>query len=98
MTRVIVFIAILALAGCAKVGTLDRPAPLFGERAKANYRAEKAREAAAKAEKPDNGQPEPLPASTPAEANPPVTGPSNKVNGQPQEPPPSPELPPAAPQ
>ncbi|HXU98891.1 MAG TPA: hypothetical protein VG166_00150 [Caulobacteraceae bacterium] len=52
--------AAVVLAGCAKVGTLDRPAPLFGERAKAQYRAEKAAEAAAKV-KPADATPEPLP-------------------------------------
>lgn len=31
----------LALGGCGRVGALERPAPLFGERAKAEYRAEK---------------------------------------------------------
>lgn len=54
--------AALALAGCAKVGTLDRPAPLFGEKAKAKYRAEQAAAAAAKA-KPADSQPAPLPPS-----------------------------------
>jgi hypothetical protein len=63
--------AALALAGCAKVGTLDRPAPLFGEKAKAHYRDQKAAEAAAKTQKPDNGQPEALP-PTPPVAPPPT--------------------------
>jgi hypothetical protein len=40
-------IALLALAGCGKQGALERPAPLFGARAKAQYEAEKAAEAAA---------------------------------------------------
>jgi uncharacterized protein YceK len=74
MTRrvaTIVTCAVFVLAGCAKVGTLDRPAPLFGERAKAKYRAEKAAETAAKAPKQDNGPPEPLP-----DAPPPATPPS----------------------
>lgn len=35
------------VAGCGKVGQLERPAPLYGERAKEDYRAEKAAEAAA---------------------------------------------------
>jgi hypothetical protein len=52
--------AALALTGCAKVGTLDRPAPLFGEKAKAQYRAQKAAAAAAKA-RPAESEPEPLP-------------------------------------
>jgi uncharacterized protein YceK len=66
----------LALSGCAKVGTLDRPAPLFGEKAKAKYRAEKAAEAAAKA-KPEDTGPEALPTNAtapdlPPESLPPV--------------------------
>ena len=64
--------AALALVSCAKVGPLDRPAPLFGDKAKAHYRAQKAAEAAAKATKPDNGQPEPLP-PTPPIAPPPAS-------------------------
>jgi hypothetical protein len=45
-----------ALAGCGKVGTLDQPAPLYGEKAKAQYQAKKEAEAAAKAKaKDDNG-------------------------------------------
>jgi hypothetical protein len=57
----------LCLAACAKVGTLDRPAPLFGEKAKADYRAQKAAADAAKAKK-DTEEPEPLPAQAPPEA------------------------------
>lgn len=34
-----------ALAGCGKQGVLERPAPLFGAKAKAQYEAEKAQEA-----------------------------------------------------
>jgi hypothetical protein len=37
------------LAGCGKTGELERPAPLFGAQAKADYDAQKAEEAAAKA-------------------------------------------------
>jgi hypothetical protein len=69
-------VAVLVLAGCAKVGTLDRPAPLFGEKAKAEYRAQKAAAEAAKAKKPDE-EPEPLPTEAPPEANPPVSGSSS---------------------
>jgi hypothetical protein len=43
-------ISSLALAACGKQGELDRPAPLFGERAKAQYQAEKRAAAAAKTE------------------------------------------------
>ena len=34
-----------ALAGCGKEGPLERPAPLFGSRARAQYEAERAQEA-----------------------------------------------------
>ncbi|HEY2481088.1 MAG TPA: hypothetical protein VGI30_02670 [Caulobacteraceae bacterium] len=81
-------LAVLCLCGCAKVGTLDRPAPLFGQKAKADYRAKKAAAAAAKA-KPTSEEPEPLPAEPPPEANPPVT--SGAVTGQPE---PAPATPP----
>jgi hypothetical protein len=37
------------LCGCGKVGTLDQPAPLYGEKAKADYQARKEAAAAAKA-------------------------------------------------
>ena len=84
------------LAGCAKIGTLDRPAPLFGETAKAHYRAEQAAAAAAKTKAPENQQPEPLPdvtaippAESPPEANPPVSGASHKTGETPTEPPPA---------
>lgn len=39
--------AAAALSGCGQVGSLERPAPLFGERAKEDYRAEQAAAAAA---------------------------------------------------
>jgi predicted small lipoprotein YifL len=38
-----------SLAGCGKTGELERPAPLFGGQAKADYDAQKAADAAAKA-------------------------------------------------
>ena len=64
MIRLALFAACaLAMAGCAKVGTLDRPAPLFGEKAKAHYQAEKAAEAAAKAKPAEDAGPEPLPSN-----------------------------------
>jgi hypothetical protein len=37
-------IGALALGACGKLGALDRPAPLFGSKAKADYAAEKKRE------------------------------------------------------
>lgn len=52
----------LALGACGKVGSLDQPAPLFGEKAKARYEAQKAADAAAKAHKNDKGEPQALPA------------------------------------
>jgi hypothetical protein len=65
MNRPIVMIGILAgalvLSGCGKVETLDQPAPLWGEKAKADYQARKAARAAAKTEKKDDGDPEVLP-------------------------------------
>ena len=60
----------LALSACAKVGTLDQPAPLFGEKAKAKYRAEQAAVAAAKAGKSDS-EPEALPPAPTGDAPPP---------------------------
>ncbi len=38
-------IGALALGACGKQGALDRPAPLFGSKAKSDYDAEKKREA-----------------------------------------------------
>ena len=64
--RIAALIGVLALAGCAKVGTLDRPAPLWGEKAKAQYRTEKAAADASKAKK-NSDEPEPLPAEAPPE-------------------------------
>lgn len=96
MRLAIILIAGGALAGCAKVGALDRPAPLFGETAKAHYRAEQAAAAAAKAKAPGD-QPEPLPsgvesippAETSPQGNPPVSGASHKKGDEPTEPPPA---------
>lgn len=59
---VIMVLSGLLLAGCGKIGSLDQPAPLYGEKAKASYQARKAAEAAAKAGKSDDGgEPEVLP-------------------------------------
>lgn len=41
--------AAAALDGCGKTGDLDQPRPLIGEKAKADYDAEKARQAAERA-------------------------------------------------
>jgi predicted small lipoprotein YifL len=35
-------VAALALAGCGKRGTLERPPPLWGDKAKADYQAQQA--------------------------------------------------------
>lgn len=63
--------ASLALSGCGKVGELERPAPMWGAKAKADYEAQKKAEAAAKAERGRQGQPEPLPPDPPAPTPPP---------------------------
>ena len=52
----------LALTGCGKVGSLEQPAPLYGEKAKAAYQARKAAEAAAARDNKEPGEIEPLPA------------------------------------
>ena len=49
--------ATVALAGCGMRGTLERPAPLYGAKAKADYDAEQAKAAADKKE--DASMPEP---------------------------------------
>jgi predicted small lipoprotein YifL len=41
----------LAVAACGKRGTLERPPPMWGDKAKAEYQAEKAAEAKAKKDK-----------------------------------------------
>lgn len=56
-TFVVVGAAAFALCACGKVGTLDQPAPLYGQKAKARYEAQKEAAAAAKANKKDD-QPE----------------------------------------
>jgi hypothetical protein len=61
--------AALVLAACGRVGPLDQPAPLYGAKAKADYRAKKAKEAAAKTAK-DADEPEPLAPDTPGPNNP----------------------------
>ncbi len=53
------------LAGCGRVGALDQPAPLYGEKAKAEYQAHKAAVAAAARAQKDDGEPEPLAPDTP---------------------------------
>lgn len=57
--------ALIMLCACGRVGALDQPAPLWGKKAQADYRARKAADAVkAKAGK-DEDAPEPLDPSTP---------------------------------
>lgn len=70
---------LLMLGACGRVGTLDQPAPLYGAKAKAEYRARKAAEAAAAKASQDDGKPEPLAPDTPG-PNAPGAGPDNLRN------------------
>ncbi|MEO8812995.1 MAG: hypothetical protein ABI376_08810 [Caulobacteraceae bacterium] len=56
-----VTVAALALAACGKVGALEQPAPLYGDKAKAHYSARKADAARAAAAKKGDETPERLP-------------------------------------
>ncbi len=59
--------AAVGLGSCGKVGYLEQPAPLYGQKAKADYKARQAARAAAEAAT-HQGSPEPLPeALTPPE-------------------------------
>lgn len=61
-------ILMAGLAGCGKQGRLERPAPLFGDKARAEYEAMKAQEARDEAQRrAQRGLPpnQPPPASTP---------------------------------
>jgi predicted small lipoprotein YifL len=62
--------AALALGACGRVGPLDQPAPLYGEKAKADYQARKKAEAAAAKASKDQDEPEPLASDTPGPDNP----------------------------
>ena len=79
--------AILALGACGKVGALEQPAPLYGEKAKADYNSKKAADAAKAQSKKDEDQIERLPADKPYDPN---ADPSPSRNlpvvGQPQTP------------
>ncbi len=46
------------LAACGRVGALEQPAPLYGAKAKADYRARQAAEAAAAEARRDRGLPD----------------------------------------
>jgi hypothetical protein len=56
-------IGAVAMAGCGKQGKLDQPAPLFGAKAQAEYKAEKEREIrqARANRRGDNSVPDPAP-------------------------------------
>jgi hypothetical protein len=64
----------LCLCACAKVGNLEQPAPLYGDKAKAQYQAQK--DAAARANRTQPAEPEALPSDPTAPAQePPRTAP-----------------------
>ena len=91
--------AVLMLAACGRVGPLDQPAPLYGEKAKADYQArKKAAAAAAKASR-DEDQPEPLAPDTPGPDTPRTTpgnlrtNPAQGMRSLPDAPPPANVLP-----
>jgi hypothetical protein len=73
MTRTLIVaaaIAALGLASCGKVGTLEQPAPLYGAKAKADYRARKAAAAEAAAQqRRDDAEIESLPPDKPYDPN-----------------------------
>ena len=58
-----------ALAGCGKQGDLDRPAPMWGDKAKAEYEAQQRAAAAAKHHSAPTGSPEALPPPNGAATN-----------------------------
>lgn len=60
-TLVFLLAAGFALAACGKVGALEQPAPLYGEKAKADYQAKKAAAEAKKQAKRDQDEIERLP-------------------------------------
>jgi hypothetical protein len=57
--------AAMALSACGQVGALEQPAPLYGAKAKADYQARKAAQAAADKASKDDGEAEPLAPDTP---------------------------------
>ena len=57
----------VGLSGCGKTGELERPAPLFGEKAKADYDAQKRAQAARRAAEADARKDSTV--STPDDAN-----------------------------
>ena len=65
----VALVAALALTACGKQGDLDRPAPLWGDKAKADYAAQQRQAADERAKGPGGNQIEPLPADGNAAAN-----------------------------
>jgi predicted small lipoprotein YifL len=66
MTRAIVSVLIVAvmaagLAACGKQGDLERPGPLWGDKAKADYAEQQRKAAEQKKASAQDNQPEPLP-------------------------------------
>lgn len=69
----------VSLSACGRVGMLDQPAPLYGQKAKADYQTKKAAAAAAAAkagQHKDNGEAEPLAPDTPGPDAPPAAVPN----------------------
>ncbi|MBV8593366.1 MAG: hypothetical protein JOZ27_03580 [Caulobacteraceae bacterium] len=60
---------VLGLSACGKVGALEQPAPLYGDKAKADYQAAKAAKAAADQARKDDGDIERLPGERPYDPN-----------------------------
>jgi hypothetical protein len=60
-------LAAVPLAGCGKQGALERPAPLFGSRARAEYEAQRAQDArdAAQRAAQTGGEVQPAPGNSP---------------------------------
>jgi len=58
----------VALAACGKQGGLERPGPLWGDKAKADYAAQQQKAAAQRAKSSQTNQIEPLPDDNAANA------------------------------
>ncbi|MBS0410906.1 MAG: hypothetical protein JSR86_13400 [Proteobacteria bacterium] len=68
-------LAALTLSACGKVGELERPAPLWGDKAKADYEAQQKADAEAKGrqdaqDRAARGHPAPLPPDSAPSAGP----------------------------
>ncbi len=92
MNRPLPFLILLAaaavtLGACGKVGELDRPAPLWGAKAKADYEAQQKADADAAARKgaadqAQRGRPAPLPPVSGPDDSQPSAGPSDPQHPQ----------------